>query len=138
MYYGFTSSWRSFLFKKNYSAKINILQPSKRLFSEMKNEQTKLQLNLKSVIQKSGENPQNITKDNILYQCDQTKFFRIMNFFAITQFGFWTYLGINISYLKSVKIPNAVKNDKDLPWWRKYDVAYYKNPMTCVAFFIGK
>lgn len=113
------------------------LSSHQRSMSQSKLQQSKPRLDMKSRLEKI-DNPHNIDKDLILFHSDQSKFFRLMNLFAITQFGFWSYMGFTILDMNSVEISEETKNDKNLPWWRKYDFAYYKTPMAVTTFIIGK
>jgi hypothetical protein len=80
----------------------------------------------------------NVVKDVILYRYDNPKFFRIVNIFALCQFGFWTYLShFAFTTLKDAPVPE----DKDnLPWWRRINLGEnkYRNGLTVLSFLIGK
>lgn len=41
----------------------------------------------------AGQSSQTLAKDIIVYKYDNPRFFKMMNFFAISQFFFWGYLG---------------------------------------------
>lgn len=79
-----------------------------------------------------------VVKDVILYRYDNPKFFRIVNIFALCQFGFWTYLShFAFTTLKDAPVPKDADN---LPWWRKINLGEnkYRNTLTVMSFLIGK
>jgi hypothetical protein len=79
-----------------------------------------------------------VVKDVILYRYDNPRFFRIVNIFALCQFGFWTYLShFAFTTMKDAPVPK----DKDhLPWWRRINLGEnkYRNGLTVLSFFIGE
>lgn len=78
-----------------------------------------------------------VVKDVILYRYDNPKFFRIVNIFALCQFGFWTYLShFAFTTLKDAPVPNDTEN---LPWWRRINLGEnkYRNTLTVLSFLIG-
>lgn len=80
----------------------------------------------------------NVAKDVILYRYDNPKFFRIVNIFALCQFGFWTYLShFAFTSMRDAPVP---KDRDDLPWWRKINLGEnkYRNGLTVLSFLIGK
>lgn len=79
----------------------------------------------------------NVAKDVILYRYDNPKFFRIVNIFALCQFGFWTYLShFAFTSMRDAPVP---KDRDDLPWWRKINLGEnkYRNGLTVLSFLIG-
>lgn len=77
-----------------------------------------------------------VIKDVILYKYENPRFYRMLNLFAISQFGFWSYLSYTaFTSLKDAPIPK----DKDIPWWRNINLGdnKYKNTLSFVAFGIG-
>jgi hypothetical protein len=80
----------------------------------------------------------NVVKDVILYRYDNPKFYRIVNIFALCQFGFWTYLShFAFTTLKDAPVP---KDADSLPWWRRINLGEnkYRNTLTVLSFLIGK
>lgn len=77
-------------------------------------------------------------KDHLLYVAQSTRYYTLMNLFAITQFVLWSGLSYSMLEMKTVEVPQKTKQDETLPWWRKYDLSYYKRPMSIAAFIIGK
>lgn len=78
-----------------------------------------------------------VAKDVILYRYDNPKFFRIVNIFALCQFGFWTYLShFAFTSMRDAPVP---KDRDDLPWWRKINLGEnkYRNGLTVLSFLIG-
>lgn len=79
-----------------------------------------------------------VIKDVILYRYENQKFFRIVNIFALCQFGFWTYLShFAFTTLKDAPVP---KDADSLPWWRRINLGEnkYRNTLTVLSFLIGK
>jgi len=79
-----------------------------------------------------------VVKDVILYRYENPKFFRIVNIFALCQFGFWTYLShFAFTTLKDAPVPKDADN---LPWWRRINLGEnkYRNTLTVLSFLIGK
>ncbi|KAG0723486.1 Transmembrane protein 223 [Chionoecetes opilio] len=79
-----------------------------------------------------------VEKDTLLYRNDSKKFFRMINFFGVSQFVFWSYLS-NFAFttMKNVQIPEEHKQNKALPWWKKTDFGQYRNGITVSSFLIG-
>jgi uncharacterized membrane protein YccF (DUF307 family) len=78
-----------------------------------------------------------VVKDVILYRYENPKFFRIVNIFALCQFGFWTYLShFAFTTLKDAPVPKDADN---LPWWRRINLGEnkYRNTLTVLSFLIG-
>ncbi|XP_018567695.1 transmembrane protein 223 [Anoplophora glabripennis] len=77
----------------------------------------------------------NVVKDVILYKHPNDRFFKIVNLFAICQFGFWTYLALfAFTNLKDVPV-----DDKEEKWWRKVNLGdtKYRTTFTIISFLIG-
>lgn len=77
----------------------------------------------------------NVAKDVILYKHLNDGFFKVINLFAICQFGFWTYLAMfAFTNLKDVPV-----DDKEEKWWRKINLGdtKYRNTFTTISFLIG-
>lgn len=96
-----------------------VINPSTRLFS-----QTPLNVNT------------NVIKDVILFKYENPKFFKMLNVFALCQFGFWTYLS-HFAYttLRDVPMPKS----EELSWWRKINLGEqkYRMTLTVIAFLAG-
>ncbi|KAJ8948822.1 hypothetical protein NQ318_013474 [Aromia moschata] len=78
----------------------------------------------------------NVTKDVILYKYKNDTFFKVVNIFALCQFGFWTYLS-TFAYTKLRDAP--VDSSKETKWWRKINLGEnkYRNALTIISFLIG-
>lgn len=77
----------------------------------------------------------NIIKDVILFKYENPRFFKILNLFAIAQFGFWSYL--SLTALETLRDAPVQKNaDK---WWEKYNLGEnkYRYTITASCFLIG-
>ncbi|KAJ8927718.1 hypothetical protein NQ314_019779 [Rhamnusium bicolor] len=86
--------------------------------------------------QKSLDFNTNVAKDVILYKYKNDRFFKIINIFALCQFGFWTYLSLfAYTNLRDAPIENA-KEDK---WWRKINLGEnkFRYSLTVFSFLIG-
>ncbi|PSN52737.1 hypothetical protein C0J52_06152 [Blattella germanica] len=78
-----------------------------------------------------------VGKDVILYHYENPKFFRIVNIFALSQFGFWTYLS-HFAFT-SLKDAPAPKQMDSVPWWRRINLGEnkYRNGLTALSFLVG-
>lgn len=80
-----------------------------------------------------------LQKDVLLYQYENTKFFRYLNLFGVSQFVFWTYLSNFATSLRDVPVtPNPVENR---PWYERLSFLgenKYRNGMAILFFAIGK
>lgn len=77
-------------------------------------------------------------KDVLLYKYENTKFFRYLNLFGVSQFVFWTYLSNFATTLRDVPAP---KNTADQQWYEKLTFLgenKYKNGMAALFFLVGK
>lgn len=79
----------------------------------------------------------NVIKDVIIYKYENPRFFKILNLFAICQFGFWTYLSI-FSFKTLRDAP--VTPSPDAAWWQKINLGEnkYRNTIAISAFIIGR
>lgn len=78
----------------------------------------------------------NVVKDVILYKYENPRFFRILNIFAICQFGFWAYLSyFSFFYLRDVPADKS----KDSPWFRRINLGEpkYRYAIGISSFVIG-
>lgn len=78
----------------------------------------------------------NVIKDVILFKYENPRFYKILNIFAICQFGFWSYL----SFTAFVTLRDApVSKAEDAAWWRKINLGEnkYRNVIGLSAFIIG-
>lgn len=91
----------------------------------------------RNICQNSLDVNTNVIKDVILYKSDNDRFFKIVNFFGIAQFGFWTYLSFT-AYQTLKDIP--VTQSSESVWWRKINFgdSKWRNSLTIISFFIGK
>lgn len=81
----------------------------------------------------------NVTKDVILFKYENPRFYKLLNFFAISQFFFWNYLS-HFSFTKLKDAPVERNTDPDLPFWRKMNLGdnKYRNSLTIFCFLIGE
>lgn len=80
----------------------------------------------------------NVAKDVILFHYENPRLYKMMNIFAICQFGFWSYLSLSaFSTLKNVPVRETNENDE---WWRKVNLGEkkYRYTLTFLSFFLGK
>lgn len=80
-----------------------------------------------------------VLKDVILFKYENPRFYKLLNFFAISQFFFWNYLS-HFSFTKLKDAPVERNLDPDLPFWRKMNLGdnKYRNSLTVFCFLIGK
>lgn len=79
----------------------------------------------------------NVVKDVILFKYDNPRFYKILNIFAICQFGFWGYLSIfAYTSLRDAPVP---KDNEDTPWYLKINLGEnkYRNTISASSFIIG-
>ncbi|KAK9891378.1 hypothetical protein WA026_014622 [Henosepilachna vigintioctopunctata] len=77
----------------------------------------------------------NVVKDVILFKYENPRFFKILNLFALVQFGFWTYLSLTAyETLRDVPIDEHAEK-----WWERINLGEnkYRNTITTVCFLIG-
>lgn len=79
----------------------------------------------------------NVTKDVILFKYDEPRFFKVLNIFAICQFGFWAYLS-HFAFTKLRDVP--VPKNEDLPLWRRINFGdtKYRWTITVFSFAVGR
>nr|XP_023014041.1 transmembrane protein 223 [Leptinotarsa decemlineata] len=80
----------------------------------------------------------NVTKDVILYKYHNSRYFNLMNIFAICQFGFWTYLSvISLKTLRDVPVQETDREEKR--WWEKINLGEnkYRNGIAAFSFLVG-
>lgn len=79
----------------------------------------------------------NVAKDVILFKYDNPKFFKMLNIFALCQFGFWSYLSV-FSFQTLRDAP--VSKEADASWFRKINLGEnkYKNTIAVCAFVVGE
>ena len=92
-----------------------------------------------------GSSHQNsaLSKDVIVFKYDNPRFFKMMNFFAISQVLFWGYLAhwtfYGLKDVKQIKPVNEESNN-ELSWWKKINLgeSKYKNSIAALCLFFGK
>jgi hypothetical protein len=80
-------------------------------------------------------------KDIIVYKYENPRFFKMMNFFTISQLFFWGYLAHWTFYgLKDAKVSEEQSKDEDVSWWRKLNLGEnkYRNAFATLCLFIGE
>jgi len=82
-----------------------------------------------------------VVKDVIIYKFESPRFYKYLNVFALTQYGFWMY--ISSSSMKMIDVPvretNKNQEEEDLPFWRKINLGAdkYKYGLTAGAGLMG-
>ncbi|XP_065349060.1 transmembrane protein 223 [Cloeon dipterum] len=76
-----------------------------------------------------------VSKDVILFHHENPRFFKMLNFFGLSQFAFWMYLSYCCSTLKDV----PVKDSANVTWWQSVNLGEkkYKHALTVGSFLIG-
>jgi hypothetical protein len=91
--------------------------------------------------QSSGQSySPSLAKDVIVYKYENPRFFKIMNFFSVSQFLFWGYLGHwSFTSMKDAPVDED-KEDEEIPWYRKINLGEnkYRNTLATLCFVIGK
>uniref|UniRef100_A0A1A9WYI8 Transmembrane protein 223 n=1 Tax=Glossina brevipalpis TaxID=37001 RepID=A0A1A9WYI8_9MUSC len=78
----------------------------------------------------------NVSKDVILYKYENPRFFKVLNFFGISQFIFWTYL----SHFAFTSLRDApVEQKEDIAWYERINLGEnkYRNGISIMCFVIG-
>ncbi|XP_042875241.1 transmembrane protein 223-like [Penaeus japonicus] len=79
-----------------------------------------------------------VEKDTLLFRNENRRFFKLINLFAMSQFFFWSYLShFALTMMKDVEVPADVRDDPNIPWWRKMNLGKYRNGITVSCFMIG-
>ena len=78
--------------------------------------------------------------DKLLYRFENPQHFKIMNFFALSQFFFWVYLSYtaHTTMKDVVMITENPDIDDKLPWWRKITFGKYKSAIATGSFILGE
>lgn len=82
----------------------------------------------------------NVAKDVVLYSYDNAKFHKYLNFFAITQLGFWLYLAeFAMSTLRDVPVDKK-ELDPNAHWYQKINLGEnkYRRAITTMCIAVGK
>ncbi|KAF5292883.1 hypothetical protein FQR65_LT11135 [Abscondita terminalis] len=116
--------FESILFKHVFHSKLNFALLRKPNLSLLRYKSSQINVNT------------NVVKDVILYKYENPKFFKLLNVFAICQFGFWSYLSM-FSFTTLRDAP--VSNSEDARWWEKINLGEnkYKNTLAVLSFLIG-
>lgn len=80
-----------------------------------------------------------VTKDVILFKYENPKFYNMLNFFAICQFVFWTYLS-HFAFTTLKDAPVDESSLEELSWYQRINLGdnKYRNGLTIICFAIGK
>ncbi|KAB0792631.1 hypothetical protein PPYR_14590 [Photinus pyralis] len=78
----------------------------------------------------------NLVKDVILYKYDNPRFFKLLNIFAVCQFGFWTYLSL-FAYTSLRDAPST--SSPGAPWYQRINLGEnkYRNGIAFLSFLLG-
>ncbi|XP_066148388.1 transmembrane protein 223 [Euwallacea fornicatus] len=90
----------------------------------------------KFTTQRSLDVKTNVIKDVILYKSNNDRFFKVVNWFGVSQFCFWSYL--SMTAFQTLKDIPVSPDSKDI-WWRKINFgdSKWKNSLTIISFVIG-
>jgi len=79
-----------------------------------------------------------VEKDTIIFRYEETGSFKMINFFAISQFLFWSYLShFAFTAMKDSPVSEEMQNDPQLAWWRKINFGEYRLGMATACFMLG-
>lgn len=81
----------------------------------------------------------NIPKDIVLFKYENPRFYKMLNFFGVCQFVFWTYLS-HFAFTTLKDAPVEEKPGEELKWYQRINLGEnkYKNGITACSFLIGK
>lgn len=81
----------------------------------------------------------NVPKDVVLFKYENPRFYRMLNFFGVCQFVFWTYLS-HFAFTTLKDAPVEEKPGEELKWYQRINLGEnkYKNGITACSFLIGK
>ncbi|XP_001361739.2 transmembrane protein 223 [Drosophila pseudoobscura] len=79
-----------------------------------------------------------VPKDLILFKYENPKFYKMLNFFGICQFVFWTYLS-HFAFTTLKDAPVVEKPEEELKWFQRINLGdnKYRNGITACCFLIG-
>ncbi|EDW09212.1 transmembrane protein 223 [Drosophila mojavensis] len=80
----------------------------------------------------------NVQKDIVLFKYENPKFYKMLNFFGLCQFVFWTYLS-HFAFTTLKDAPVVEKPGEELKWYQRINLGEnkYKNGITICCFLIG-
>ncbi|KAM8714553.1 hypothetical protein ACLKA7_014643 [Drosophila subpalustris] len=80
----------------------------------------------------------NVSKDVVLFKYENPRFYKMLNFFGICQFVFWTYLS-HFAFTTLKDAPVVEKPGEELKWYQRINLGdnKYKNGITFCCFMIG-
>lgn len=81
----------------------------------------------------------NVQKDIVLFKYENPKFYKMLNFFGLCQFVFWTYLS-HFAFTTLKDAPVVEKPGEELKWYQRINLGEnkYKNGITICCFLIGE
>lgn len=89
---------------------------------------------------KAAKNEASAVKDIILYKFESPRFFKYLNLFAITQYGFWTFIGVSSLSMINIPVPEMSETEEeDTPFWRKINLGSdkYKYGLAAGSMLMG-
>lgn len=89
---------------------------------------------------KATKNEASAVKDIILYKFESPRFFKYLNLFAITQYGFWTFIGVSSLSMVNIPVPEMSETEEeDIPFWRKINLGSdkYKYGLAAGSMLMG-
>ncbi|CAL8122703.1 unnamed protein product [Orchesella dallaii] len=92
-------------------------------------------------VKNSASEASNSVKDVIIYKFESPRFYKYLNLFAITQYGFWIYISTSSMQMNNVPVreTNKAEEEEDLPFWRKINLGTdkYKYGLATGAALMG-
>ncbi|KAH8389705.1 transmembrane protein 223 [Drosophila serrata] len=79
-----------------------------------------------------------VSKDIILFKYENPRFYKMLNFFGVCQFVFWTYLS-HFAFTTLKDAPVVENPGDDLKWYQRINLGdnKYRNGITACSFLIG-
>ena len=84
----------------------------------------------------------NVVKDVVLYNHENRRFHRLLNFFGLAQFTFWICLAeFSMSTLKDLPVKKEeLEKAQDVAWFRKINLgdSKFRNSVSVLCFAVGE
>ena len=96
----------------------------------------------KETFKNSWEIDTRVVKDVVLYSYENTRFHKLLNIFALSQFVFWIYLAeFSASTLRDAPVEKKDNSDvsDDVPWYRNINLGAnkFRNGITFMCLSVG-
>ena len=84
-----------------------------------------------------NEPSKTLAKDVLIYKNDNTRYFRIMSFFCMSQYVFWNYMAVCFLRMNETKLKDDVK---DTSWLYKinFGESKWRYPLGILSMVLGK